>query len=101
MARMPGRFRRGGCGHFRCRLCRPGDARYFKRAEQRQVAAWIAELPDPSILDAYDEVVRDGKARMLALRSQSASWEEVGGVLDAAMRQVCRELQHEAPGWPA
>jgi len=44
--RMPGRFRRSGCGSFRCRLCGPNDdtiKRWRKRVEQRDVATEIAE----------------------------------------------------------
>jgi hypothetical protein len=35
--RMLGRFRRVGCGRFRCRLCGPGDVRQAKREEKRLV----------------------------------------------------------------
>ena len=44
--RMPGRFRRDGCGNFRCRLCGPnGDEikRWRKRVEAREVAAEIED----------------------------------------------------------
>jgi hypothetical protein len=41
--RMLGRFRRSGCGHFGCRLCGPGDVRWAKRSERRDISAEILE----------------------------------------------------------
>ena len=50
---MPGRFRRDGCGNFRCRLCGPtGDEikRWRKRVEAREVAAEIEDERFESVL---------------------------------------------------
>ena len=48
--RMLGRYRRAGCGHFRCRMCGPGDTRWAKRSERRGTAREIA-----SGLDDYKD----------------------------------------------
>ena len=58
MARMLGRFRRGGCGNFACRLCGPGDVRWNKRREQHEVTVVIEEeARRPIIFDEYDLAV--------------------------------------------
>jgi hypothetical protein len=59
-----------------------------------------AELPDPRILDDYEEVIPGARGRLLRLRRLAGSWDEVGVVMWSMMRQLDRELRHEVPGWP-
>lgn len=109
--KMLGHYSRGP-GGYKCPCCdEPDVTRWRKRVEAREVADDVAreladaeleaELPDPRILDDYEAVVPGARERLLAMRRQSAGWDEVGIALWSAARQMDRELRHEVPGWPA